>query len=355
MKHPALVVLLPLFCLPGSVAGASTTRYVNWATGRDDNDCTLVTRPCKTIGHAIALSLSGDSINVAAGTYRENLIVSINLNVSGSGASTTIIDGGAVGTVLTISVGAQVTVSNFTIRNGNAEWGGGIFNNGVLSLNRSAVTNNFSVGKLFRGAEGGGIWNNGKLVVNSSTLSGNTARGSAGGIGGGLSSFGTAIIINSTFSGNSTAGSGGGIYNSGKLTISNATLAGNAAGAGGGIYSAVGSAALQNSIVANNSSRNCGGTMTSDGYNLSSDSTCTFDGPGDMNDINPMLGPLQPNGGPTGTEALLPGSPAIVAGNPSGCTDGQGHLLKTDQRGYPRPDTEDVGGCDIGAFERQGD
>jgi len=49
------------------------------------------------------------------------------------------------------------------------------------------------------------------------------------------------------------------------------------------------------------------------------------------------------------------GSPAIDAGNPSGCTDGSGHLLKTDQRGMPRPDKEDTVGCDRGAFERQSD
>jgi hypothetical protein len=95
--------------------------------------------------------------------------------------------------------------------------------------------------------------------------------------------------------------------------------------------------------------------MLSKGYNLSSDGSCNFNGRGDMNNINPMLGPLQNNGGPTQTQALLPGSPAIDAGNPSGCTDGLGHLLKTDQRGMPRPDTEDKSGCDMGAYERQSD
>ena len=53
--------------------------------------------------------------------------------------------------------------------------------------------------------------------------------------------------------------------------------------------------------------------------------------------------------------ALPIGSPAIDAGNPSGCTDGQGQPLKTDQRGKPRPDKEDTGGCDIGAYESQSD
>jgi len=53
--------------------------------------------------------------------------------------------------------------------------------------------------------------------------------------------------------------------------------------------------------------------------------------------------------------ALLSGSPAIGAGNPAGCTDGQGSLLKTDQRGLPRPNKEDTGGCDMGAYESQAD
>jgi hypothetical protein len=83
--------------------------------------------------------------------------------------------------------------------------------------------------------------------------------------------------------------------------------------------------------------------------------TCNFNGPGDMNNIDPMLGPLQNNGGPTQTMKLLQGSPAIDAGNPSGCTEGNGNLLKTDQSGWARPGKKDTGGCDMGAFERQKD
>jgi hypothetical protein len=155
--------------------------------------------------------------------------------------------------------------------------------------------------------------------------------------------------------------SGGGIANGGTLTISNSTLSGNTAygalgSTGGGIYNSAASATLQNSIVANSpSGGNCYGTVTSKGYNLGSDSTCNLSGPGDLNNTDPMLGPLQNNGGPTQTMALPSGSPAIDAGNPRGCTDGLGHLLKTDQRGKPRPNPEDTGGCDIGAYERQGD
>jgi hypothetical protein len=74
-----------------------------------------------------------------------------------------------------------------------------------------------------------------------------------------------------------------------------------------------------------------------------------------LNNTDPQLGPLQDNGGATQTMALPSGSAAVDAGNPSGCTNGDGDLLKTDQRGMPRPDKEDKGGCDMGAYERQSD
>ncbi len=67
-----------------------------------------------------------------------------------------------------------------------------------------------------------------------------------------------------------------------------------------------------------------------------------------------LTGPLQNNGGPTFTNALLPGSPAIDAGNPVTCTDNLGATLHNDQRGYPRPaNGTGTTRCDIGAFELQ--
>jgi hypothetical protein len=141
--------------------------------------------------------------------------------------------------------------------------------------------------------------------------------------------------------------------------ISNSTFSGNAAGDGygGGIFNEEKGTriVLQNTIVADNTGGSCHGTLTSRGYNLSSDATCDFDRTGDLNNTEANLGPLQSNGGPTQTMALFQGSPAIDSGNPNGCTDGHGHLLKTDQRGMPRPDKEDSGGCDRGAYERQED
>jgi hypothetical protein len=239
----------------------------------------------------------------------------------------------------------------------------------------SAITGNLASAICppeFRcGALGGGVYNSGKLTISKTTVVGNTVQagftyGSFGSVasadGGGIFNQGTMIMSNSTLVANTARhvslgfvfSRGGGISSRGLATISNSTLSGNGAG---GIYSYQGySVVLQDSIVANSSpGGNCAGTVTSEGYNLSSDGTCNLSNTGDLNNTDPMLGPLQSNRGPTQTMALLPGSPAIDAGNPSGCTDGQGQLLETDQRGMPRPDKEDTKGCDMGAYELEGD
>jgi hypothetical protein len=336
-----------------------------WREGNDSNDCKSSLTACKTIGHAISLASSGDSVIVAAATYTENLTIGLSLGLIGSGASATIIDGGGVNRVITVSnATALVTLSGVTIRNGTTlVYGGGIFNSGLLTINNCTVSGNqvFSRKNLYKYGYGGGIYSNGRLTINNSTINGNSvACGYIGcaGLGAGIYSNGRLTISNSTIAGNFAYAhfaysQGGGIEESHSvLTISNSTLSGNGPVRGSGIYNDNGTATLQNSIVAS-SGGNCGGsTVTSNGYNLSSDTTCNLGGPGDLKNANPQLGPLQNNGGTTPTMALLTGSPAIDAGNPRGCTDGTGsNLLKTDQRGMPRPDLEDTGGCDMGAYE----
>jgi hypothetical protein len=356
--------------------------------------------------------------------YQENLTIGKSLKVIGSGANTTIIDGGGVKSVFTISTGVTVTLTRVTIQHGSAQQsGGGIYNRGVLTISTSTIRGNEAGGSCSHSchSSGGAIYNSGVLTISTSTIRGNEAvdgtfvrRCSYGcsPSAGGIFNLGTLTIINSTIAGNSAIANcvsgcgagGGGIVNgtNATLTMNNSTLSGNVAEArcafvppllsclavGGGIDTGgtliinnstvsgnaayptraggvpqdlgdeiFGGATLQNSIVANGpSGANCsGGPMTSKGYNLSSDNSCNFNGPGDMNNIDPKLGPLQNNGGPTQTQALLSGSPAIDAGNPSGCRDSNGSLLKTDQRGMPRPNPEDTGGCDMGAYERQQD
>jgi predicted outer membrane repeat protein len=374
MKHRLVFSSLPLLVLILALAPtalASSTWYVDGVHGSDNNNCKSRQTACKTIGHAISLAHSGDSIMVAAATYTENLTIGFSLKVIGSGAETTIIDGGGVNRVVTIpNANAHVALSNVTIRNGSAGDGGGIYNSGTLMVTNSTVAGNVAIVQCFTlcTAKGGGIYNSGTLMVIDSTFSGNRVSmqcsHDCAAVGGGIYNSGTLRISNSTINGNSAArdqcGSfcfftGGGVYSGSTLTINNSTLSGNSATtAGGGIFSG-GTATLQNSIVANSSGENCYGTMTSKGYNLSSDNTCDFDNSGDLNNTDPKLGQLGNYGGPTQTMPLLSGSPAIDAGNPNGCTDGNGHLLKTDQRGEPRPDKEDKSGCDMGAYERQAD
>lgn len=262
------------------------------------------------------------------------------------------------------SATAHVTLYGVTIRNGRARYfGGGISNSGTLTVSASVVSGNTSYNFCAANCSdsGGGI-NNSKgatLTVTGSTVSGNhatlpctPASTSCSSVGGGINNLGSLRVNNSTISGNGALFSGG-IANRGTLSVNNSTVAGNSGLVGGiGIYS--GSATLQNSIVASLGGGNCAGTVTSNGYNLSSDGTCNFTNTGDLNNTDPMLGPLQYNGGQTQTMALPLGSPAVDAGNPSGCTDGLGHLLKTDQRGKPRPDAEETVGCDMGAYEYQG-
>ena len=107
----------------------------------------------------------------------------------------------------------------------------------------------------------------------------------------------------------------------GAVMISNGTISTNSALThtpfgtvgtnGGGIYNQGNSGmTVQNSILAYDTlGGNCKGVMSSRGFNLSSDTTCSFNGPGEQKQIDPKLGALQNNGGPTSTLAISPGSP----------------------------------------------
>src|ERR1017187_9786461 len=323
-------VLSAFFLTLAPAALASNTWYVDGVNGSDSNDCKSSVIACKTIGHAISLCSWGDTIMVAPATYTENLTIKKSLKIIGSDASTTIVDGGGVGTVFSVSnTKGHVGISKLTIRNGTTPYygcgagisnegtltviqstitansasycGGGIDNEGTLTVNNSTISGNsayyYSAGAF---GLGGGIYvGSGSATINRSTISGNTA----GGVGGGISAFGTATINNSTISGNGALVAGG-IEDDGTLTINNSTISGNSAPAGGAIWIYSGSAASQNSVVANNSGGNCSGTFTSNGYNLSSDNTCNFNGPGDMNNTDPKLGTLGNHGGPTQTIPL---------------------------------------------------
>jgi predicted outer membrane repeat protein len=404
---PVLAALIML-CSP-ALAG---TWYVNGVSGDDGNNCKTNATACATIGHAISLAASGDAIQIAAATYQENLSIPFNLTLNGAKAATTIVDGTNSANVFTVGAGIKLTLSNLTIKNGvgYSPGGGGVNNAGTLIVNKSnfytntalsggAILNtgtvtisnsnlsgnspyffgrNASCGAVDNRSTmtitnstfysnyannnytaGGAICNGGTLTITGSTFNTNQSQGNNGGYGGAIYTYaGTLSVTNSTFYLNSATTGGGAIYSQGgTVQISNSTFGINAAtsgGGGGALSNAGGSFLIQNSIVANTGyGGNCAGTITSDGHNLSSDSTCNFSGSGDLNGMNPKLGALRSNGGPTQTMALPNGSPALDAGNPAGCRDFSGNLLKTDQRGQRRPGGTETTGCDMGAYESQ--
>jgi CSLREA domain-containing protein len=346
---------------------STTTWRVN--TTVDEMDFSCSDGDC-SLRDAIMLANPGDEIIIPAGTYTlrmGDLSIAKTLTLTGAGAETTIIQAASEPNIASWRVFfigsyglASVDISGLTIRHGNIPddvfaGGGGIANYGQkVTLRNCAVAYNSSY--LYAG----GIFNEGVMTITDSAIYGNTGMF----YGGGIVNFGVMTINNSTVSGNLAtpdffvASYGGGIlnYNSSYnfLKMNNCTVAGNFSWVAGGIANMGGIAIISNSIIAGNhaliTAPDCGGTFTSGGNNLIGDGTqstgfvngVTGDLVGDAaSPIDPMLGPLADNGGPTWTHALLLGSPAIDAGNPATCE-------ATDQRGVTRPWGA---ACDMGAYE----
>lgn len=274
------------------------------------------------------------------------------LIIRGEVANLSIINGNDIDRVFDIFDGANVTVSDITIENGNVPPflpGGAVYvhANSVLSLTNSIIKNNY------------GFWGGGINIESgsSATIFNGAIVDNDAEIGGGIYSSGILTLSNSTVSGNSAYGPGGiDVRSAGATYLVNVTISNNDTvpgyGDGGGI---AGDATIKNSIIANNfdsAAPDCAGTLVSEGHNLIRNTTgCTITGnsAGNLLGVAPMLGVLQDNDGNTLTHALLPGSPAIDAGSNSGCT-------VVDQRGFKRPEDGDLDGnamCDIGAYEYQ--
>jgi hypothetical protein len=391
-----------------SLAGFASALLLLWA--KSTNAATLTVNNAAdsggscpgascTLRQAMITAASGDTINFAAPITTitltsGELLIDHNMTLSGPGANLmTVQRSSAVGTpdfhIFHVNAGVNATISGLTIRNGStpsATNGGAIYNTGVLTVTACTITGNVSAGGAFGG---GAIYNNGgsssggTLTINNSTISDNSTSGGLGGggildgggrvtitnstvsgnssgntNGGGVYTLGIMTITNSTVSGNSAGtGSGGGIYSMARLTVTHCTVAGNSAGNGGGIYVANANFLPANTIVATNNAPtgpDVSGTVTSQGYVLIGNSSGANVGgslTGNQLNVDPVLGPLEANGGPTKTHALLFGSPAVGKGISSG--------FVTDQRGLTRPvgsaNVQGGDGSDIGAFEVQGE
>lgn len=301
-----------------------------------------------------------DTISAPGGTYSTpgvmNISTPITLISSGSGPA--VIDGDGTSFIFFVSSTGEATMSGLTIQDGFSNAGGAIRNEGSLTLRDSTLARNRAVSAGT--GVGGAIYN---VPGATATLTGVTAvDNSSDGDGGAIYDQGSMTIENSTISGNKTNGFGGGLIdaNLSPTTVRHVTITGNVAdqdgdgsGNGGGLSRAGGASptTLQASIVAGNidaspgaEAPDCSHPPFATGFNVIGNTTgCSYvPGIEETLNVNPGLLPLADNGGPTLTQALAPGSPAIDRVSASAVCG------PTDQRGLARPGSP----CDSGAYER---
>ena len=295
------------------------------------------------------VTISGHSAFGGGGIYNAGYVTIANSTISGNLS-------GSNGGGIYVGGGGQLFLTNVSVSSNMAAGGGGIYNDsGDVTVTNSTISGNLS------GSNGGGIYNKraanlmpqdpgGTLSIENSTISGNTTSSAAGGGGGGIynlylspGGFAELAFYNCTIFGNSTTGPstyGGGVFDdTSSMYIRNSIIAGNTAISGGPDFKGTPNSAGFN-LIGNNS----GATITP----ATGDQIGTPASP-----IDPMLGPLQDNGGPTRTHAPLAGSKAIDKGYGNSSTD---------QRGFTRPiDSPAIAnatggdGDDIGAYEVQPD
>ncbi len=249
--------------------------------------------------------------------------------------------------------------------NGGESWGGGFYaaDGEVRLVNTTAALNRAEGGLAGIGGDGGLAGLSGGVPHVVTGINGNGgAGGNAGPAAAGAIHAGTAnlmVLKNTTIAQNSSVGHPGGLGGLGgsDLSVRGATGAGSA-GTAGGLFLAADPVVVQNTLIALNAadaSPDMAGSALFAGNNLIGDGTGSsmLGGVGNLvgtsaSPIDPLLGPLQDNGGETATMALLAGSPAIDAGHNDFVSDPDGNPLTTDQRGQPRIVS---GVVDIGAYE----
>lgn len=308
-------------------------------------------------------SFNGNQVLGTTGTGGAIALNNANLQLSDSSFSANkALDGGAIW----VGSSSTAAITNTMFLNNQAGYGAAIESSGQTDIDHSTFANNSATS-----GDGGAIWVFSHDVdIAFSTFSSNQAKTT----GGAISCYANTVsVINSTLNGNSAGSHGGGIYSSCNLNMTNSTLSANTAvQGGGGVYqtgsgsaaiaavtmvankalfgagvyndgSATSSMTLSATMLNDNTPDDCGGVITSNGDNLSGDTTCgAFTQTGDKKDQTLPLSALMDNGGPTYTHMPLTGNPAINALPPARCG------FSSDQRGAARPAGTN---CDIGAVE----
>jgi hypothetical protein len=350
-----------------------------------------------TLSIPAGLTLVIDASSLASGVTVRGTnaysIFTVNLGASGTLIGLTITNGSGTGGGIS-NLGSLTVRGSVITGNTTGGTGGGIYNHGSMYVGGCVISNNHA-------QDGGGLYGNGAsygLTVVASTISNNTATRLGGGAAGaqgmilrqclitgntaalrGGGSYGGKVysctftansaplgggaaegaLYTCTLTGNTGTTGGGGAYKrfgSGRLT--QCTIVGNMAGAagGGGLYVGISPnrVTMIDCIIAGNTTTSPSGSQDVSGPIATAQSDLIGDGTGSMglsngvngnivgsagSPVNPLLGPLQNNGGPTQTFLPMPGSPALGAGSPA---------LSLDQRGLPRPN---AGPSDIGSVE----
>ncbi len=304
-------------------------------SGQDDGDVAIDTslfaaNTATGSGGAIADAIDGLRLTITNSRFTGNaatefggavLTTSDLVDSANYYATNTADTGGAVYADSTSLVGFTSTGSVFE-NNAAVSWGGAIYTDSASTRVSSATVSDNTA------SAGGGVYTSGSAAIDASTISGNVASGSTGQVaGGGIFSAGTTALVNSTISGNSTTqGNGGGVGTAqGTVHLNQATVVDNRAegGSGGGFFTDPdASLTIANSLVAFNTAEtqaDCSAN-TSLGYNffrlLGGCTPAPTDIGGVEFPIDPIIGLLEDNGGPTPTHTLLSGSPAIDAADP---------------------------------------
>lgn len=322
-----------------------------------------------SLRQAIADAAAGDTVVFSLpapskiGLLTGPVVINKSLTISGPGADILAVSNvnpnivtNRVSIIIVEEGDFTVTLSGLTISGGQAT---AFVNRGAnVTILRCAISGNPS-----RNRGPGGISNQGMMTIIDSVVSENSSTGFSS--AGGILNLGTLTIRNSTVSGNHSDNEGGGIWNAngnssdGPITVAtlslvNCTVSGNFAYIGSGISNGDGAVVkARNTIIARNDYVSGGsdfqGVLTSEGHNIIGTDINAIIAPAVGDQIgtaavprDPLLGPLQNNGGPTRTHALLAGSSAIDAGDDSAAPP-------RDQRDYLRS-----GPSDIGSFEFAG-
>jgi hypothetical protein len=351
---------------------SAATHYVSLASTNPTPPFTNWATATTSIQPAMGASAAGDVVVVSNGVYWGGVSVTGPLTLQSlNGPEATVIDGG--GAVRCVILGSGAKLIGFTLANGVAENGGGVY-----CLSTSAVLSNCVLtGNVANGYDGFG---GGALggTLNNCTLTGNYSAFDGGGVssGGGTLVVGC-VLNNCTLTGNWAAYFGGGAE---YATLNNCTLTGNSAEAGGGTYfgtlnncTLTGNRAdfggggacnttLNNCTLTGNSAGYGGGASASTlnncivYYSTASDGGANYDAYGYSKLNYCCTTPLPTNGVGNITDAplfvdyahanlrLQSNSPCINAGNNAYATN------CTDLDGRPRL----VGGtADMGAYEFQ--